>query len=446
MFAALKGAFRTVPEAAQKVITATNDEPWGPTGPEMDDVVKAFPQGKEDILAEMLNRMNEGKGTKWRRTYKTLLLIDHLARNLPSKGYVEHLRDFIPEIRDISNNFKYTDERGTDHGISVRERAKKLANLLSDDEELEAERNKAKATRAKLGGIGNTIDDDDDGTYKPGHRKDPKPKDTSDISSHIGGDIGIGYDPYVGKKSGTQTKSGSSALTKAQEDADYQFALKLQAEEDARAGRAPTTSAAKAAPSHPQPQQSHNNSAGVVQARTVGQPPPQQARPAVDPFAFMEEQPTPQQAPSVPQPSKPKPQPDEGDDFDSFLNARLGAPTVAPSTTSADDTSFFGGMERQQHKPPTATQPSKVDDFDFFGGGAQAAPTQQTNHHPPHGNGTNFDPFDGQPMQGAPPPRPEADPHLFGQFASGGAASPPAGSRQNQTLAQMTEQPKSRAW
>ena len=49
--------------------------------------------------------------------------------------------------------FHFIDQNGKDQGINVRNRAKELADLLSDVDRIRAERKKARATRNKYGGV-----------------------------------------------------------------------------------------------------------------------------------------------------------------------------------------------------------------------------------------------------------------------------------------------------
>jgi epsin len=49
--------------------------------------------------------------------------------------------------------FQFLDQNGKDQGINVRNRAKELADLLSDVEKIRAERKKARANRNKFGGV-----------------------------------------------------------------------------------------------------------------------------------------------------------------------------------------------------------------------------------------------------------------------------------------------------
>jgi len=70
-------------EVEAKVREATNDEAWGPTGPLMQEVAQAtftyeqFPE----VMVMLWKRMLQDNKTNWRRTYKSLLLLNYLLRN-----------------------------------------------------------------------------------------------------------------------------------------------------------------------------------------------------------------------------------------------------------------------------------------------------------------------------------------------------------------------------
>lgn len=56
----------------------------------------------------------------------------------------------------ILRNFHYIDEAGKDQGINVRNRAKEIAELLSDVERIRVERRKARANKQKYQGASNS--------------------------------------------------------------------------------------------------------------------------------------------------------------------------------------------------------------------------------------------------------------------------------------------------
>ena len=133
----------------------TNDDAWGPTCQQMDEVCRVYAYGgenSEDILREIVTRL-ENRKEGWRRCYKSLLLLDHMARTLPDR-YVRDLDRVIPLVSTIARTFNHTDSKGVDQGVNIRERAKKLVALLQDRELLAAERAKSAATASKVGGLG----------------------------------------------------------------------------------------------------------------------------------------------------------------------------------------------------------------------------------------------------------------------------------------------------
>lgn len=64
-------------ETEGKVREATNDDPWGPTGPLMQELAYAtfsyetFPE----VMSMLWKRMLQDNKTNWRRTYKVLSII-----------------------------------------------------------------------------------------------------------------------------------------------------------------------------------------------------------------------------------------------------------------------------------------------------------------------------------------------------------------------------------
>ncbi|RNF10051.1 epsin [Trypanosoma rangeli] len=194
---------------------ATNWEPWGPTGTQMDEVSRAFSRGSVDIMEEIKLRL-KNRDKSWRPCYKSLLLLDHLARNVPESG-LPAVCSVIPTLRTISQSFYYTGSKGTDHGLSVRERAKKLCDLLSDSALLREEREKAALTRFKLSGASGSGGSDHTASRYQGYSRSTLP--SSDSLPH----------EYELHTHATRTKE-------EQERYDMELAARLQREEEMRAG------------------------------------------------------------------------------------------------------------------------------------------------------------------------------------------------------------------
>eukprot|EP01120_Amphizonella_sp_Union-15-10_P001816 TRINITY_DN11959_c0_g1_i1.p1 TRINITY_DN11959_c0_g1~~TRINITY_DN11959_c0_g1_i1.p1 ORF type:complete len:504 (-),score=99.93 TRINITY_DN11959_c0_g1_i1:65-1357(-) len=96
-------------------------------------------------------RLNEPNPKFWKHIYKSLLLLDNLLRN-GSERIIGECRTRIMEIKALSE-FHYIDE-GKDVGLSVRERAKIIIDLLHDEKRLKDERKKASINRDKWVGMG----------------------------------------------------------------------------------------------------------------------------------------------------------------------------------------------------------------------------------------------------------------------------------------------------
>uniref|UniRef100_A0A0N5AXD2 ENTH domain-containing protein n=1 Tax=Syphacia muris TaxID=451379 RepID=A0A0N5AXD2_9BILA len=141
----VQGMVMNYTEAEVKVREATNEDPWGPTCPEMSEIAhmtfqyEAFPE----IMGMLWKRMLHENKHAWRRVYKSLTLLNYLLKN-GSERVVSSARDHLYEIRSLES-YKYIDDRGKDQGLNVRHRAKLLVDLIQDDEQLRIERKKAKS-------------------------------------------------------------------------------------------------------------------------------------------------------------------------------------------------------------------------------------------------------------------------------------------------------------
>lgn len=131
---------------------ATNDtEKWGPTGPQMEKICHAFNgEGRYAIVEELEYRIRHAKDS-WRPCYKSLLVVDYLARNAKEER-LKLLAVFKSLLSQLASSFYYTNSQGVDHGISVRERCKNILELLSDPALLQEERDKARLVKTHLDG------------------------------------------------------------------------------------------------------------------------------------------------------------------------------------------------------------------------------------------------------------------------------------------------------
>ncbi|CAI5455052.1 unnamed protein product [Caenorhabditis angaria] len=142
---AMSEAIMNYSEAEKLVREATNEDPWGPTGPQMKRLCEYTKSGRlEDfynVYTPLFGRMFENNQGAWRRVYKSLVLFDYLLKN-GSERFVNESREKIYELRRLES-YKHTDEKGKDQGINIRHRVKLILDMLNDEDQLREERSKA---------------------------------------------------------------------------------------------------------------------------------------------------------------------------------------------------------------------------------------------------------------------------------------------------------------
>jgi len=148
-FKMTKNTVMQVSETEKKVKEATSNDKWGPSSTQMRDISQMTHSYSElpIIMGTIWRRLND-HGKYWRHVYKSLLLIDYLLRN-GSEQVVREARSNVIQIQTLTE-FQYVDETDKDVGLSVRERAKLIVEILHDEKKLRAEREKAKATAKKF--------------------------------------------------------------------------------------------------------------------------------------------------------------------------------------------------------------------------------------------------------------------------------------------------------
>nr|XP_034191969.1 telomere length regulation protein TEL2 homolog isoform X2 [Osmia lignaria] len=140
-------------ETEAKVREATNDDAWGPTGAMMQELAQAtftyeqFPE----VMSMLWKRMLQENKRNWRRTYKSLLLLNYLVRN-GSERVVTSSREHIYDLKSLEN-YTCIDEFGKDQGINIRHKVRELIDFIQDDDKLREERKKAKKNKDKYVGL-----------------------------------------------------------------------------------------------------------------------------------------------------------------------------------------------------------------------------------------------------------------------------------------------------
>uniref|UniRef100_A0A5S6QIL9 ENTH domain-containing protein n=1 Tax=Trichuris muris TaxID=70415 RepID=A0A5S6QIL9_TRIMR len=149
----VQNAVMNYTEIESKVREATNEDPWGPTGPLMSEIAHAtsiYDQFSE-AMAMLWKRMFHENKRSWVRVYKSLILLEYLIRN-GSERVISNARERMYDLR-ILESYQYTDERDRDQGQKIRHRVKEVIELLQDDERLQRERKIARFNKSQYVGI-----------------------------------------------------------------------------------------------------------------------------------------------------------------------------------------------------------------------------------------------------------------------------------------------------
>ncbi|MBW0531125.1 hypothetical protein O181_070840 [Austropuccinia psidii MF-1] len=149
-----------------KVRTATSNDPWGPSGTQMNEIATlTFNQQDFIEIMEMLDKRLNDKGKNWRHVFKALTLLDYLL-HAGSQNVVFYFRENAYIIKTLKE-FQYIDEYGKDQGANVRQKAKDISNLLSDPARLRDERRTRSDMRDRMTGLPNSSYDDDGSNMPP---------------------------------------------------------------------------------------------------------------------------------------------------------------------------------------------------------------------------------------------------------------------------------------
>lgn len=144
-----------VPEIEQKVLDATDNEPWGPHGTALAEISQATKKYTECqmVMNVLWTRLGE-TGKDWRFVYKALTVIEYLIAN----GSERAVDDIVEHTFQISSlaGFEYVEPNGKDSGINVRKKAENIVGLLNNKDKIQEVRNKAAANREKYVGLSST--------------------------------------------------------------------------------------------------------------------------------------------------------------------------------------------------------------------------------------------------------------------------------------------------
>ncbi|XP_028787951.1 ENTH domain-containing protein C794.11c-like, partial [Neltuma alba] len=133
---------------------ATSENPWPPETCNLGLISRgAFEVDDYERIVEILHkRLQKFDRSKWRASYKGLILLEHLLTHGPLRVPEEFRcdEDVIKEIGQL----QYIDERGFNWGMRVRKLSERLVKLLENNEFLREERSRARQLSRGIEGFG----------------------------------------------------------------------------------------------------------------------------------------------------------------------------------------------------------------------------------------------------------------------------------------------------
>lgn len=321
-----------------KVREATNNEPWGASSTLMQEIANGTfnYQTLNEIMPLIYRRFTEKAAEEWRQIYKSLQLLEFLIKH-GSERVIDDARSHLTLLKMLKQ-FHFIDQNGKDQGVNVRNRAKELADLLSDVDRIRAERKKARSNKAKYTGVeggggtfGGGFSGSSGGRY--GGFGSESAGNAESYGAYSGGVYGDGGG-FGGQESGYQESSSRGGKFEEYDEGD-----------DGGRPSPATTSASRA---------------GVK--RTTGGTPSKKAEPVkkapeVDLFSF-DDEPASSSAPALAAPSKAPASSGNGlaslsaanddDEFDDFQsatpagqnNSAFAAPLAPPITSNTSGAQF----------------------------------------------------------------------------------------------------------
>ncbi|KAA1127489.1 Epsin-3, clathrin recruitment and traffic between the Golgi and endosome [Puccinia graminis f. sp. tritici] len=356
-------------EMEAKVRDATNDDPWGASSTVMQEIAQGtfnFQQFNE-IMPTIYKRFTEKEAREWRQIYKALQLLEYLIKH-GSERVIDDARSHISMIK-ILRNFHYVDDKGKDQGINVRNRAKEIAELLSDLDRVRQERRKAKAAKNKYIGVG---------SEGPSFSTSGGSKYGGFGSDSLGGGGGGGGDDWNGGGSSSRDQYASGSSTFKQSD-DF---------EEYDAGEwedRPAAGASRTSPSTARGSISSNRAPSISvsmkkPAQKATAPPPKAKE--VDLFSMGDDDDF--ASPAAPSSTKPAASEnasisldDEFDDFQSAPPASNFGATSPPPATGASSGGYKPNVFELLSATPSAPAPmSNTGGSSMFGGNTNSMSSQ----------------------------------------------------------------------
>ncbi|KAI1812112.1 ENTH-domain-containing protein, partial [Poronia punctata] len=364
----VQNAVMNYTEMEAKVREATNNEPWGASSTLMQEIANGTfnYQNLNEIMPMIYRRFTEKSAEEWRQIYKALQLLEFLIKH-GSERVIDDARGHITLLKML-RQFHFIDQNGKDQGINVRNRAKELAELLSDVDRIRTERKKARTNKAKYTGVeGGTM-----GGFSSSSRYGGFGPESGGYGGYSGGVYGDGGG--FGGQSDEWRDSGSRADKFEEYDEYDEGAPKSSSSRSKQPERAERVGAKKTTPAQP----------------------PKKKEPEVDLFSFDEPAPAPAASSSTAASAGgsglaalSNPINEDDDDFDDFQSATPAAPAPAPTnnfaiqsplmTSSAHSTTQFAAPKpvsgpqqaslssiMSSVSPPPSSNPTPVANYSSF--------------------------------------------------------------------------------
>ncbi|KAJ1910965.1 hypothetical protein IWQ60_010376, partial [Tieghemiomyces parasiticus] len=140
-------------EIQTKVRSATSNDPWGPTGAQMNEIAEATFSNHDFIeIMEIIDKRLNDKGKNWRHVFKALVVLDYCIQ-CGAENVANYARQNLYIVKTLKE-FQHRDDSGKDQGANVRQKAKEITGLLEDEERLREARSKSSRTRHRMHGRG----------------------------------------------------------------------------------------------------------------------------------------------------------------------------------------------------------------------------------------------------------------------------------------------------
>ena len=143
--------------AEKAVLEATNDEKWGPSNTQMNEIARMCHNYKEadEVRRTLWGRIGDIEHVRY--VQKSLLLLEYLLRNGP-ESIRSDTRQMIGQLQSLTSLHRF--EVGEDAALEavIRKKAEDIITMVNDNETYEMERQKASKLRSTLTSTSNVND------------------------------------------------------------------------------------------------------------------------------------------------------------------------------------------------------------------------------------------------------------------------------------------------